>query len=284
MTSPAWRVIVSGYFAIRQTLAAAFFWLIGFPLKMAIKRDTSLMAVINAPGAAFADNNKYFFVYANEMLGPGERVVFLTTSRTTHGMITVAGAESVVHPSWRSLFLLLKCGTVITDFDWFKFGAYPLTHGAELIQIWHGAPLKHIELDLYRKRLAGMPTWLRPLLEVQKTIIGRYPFYDIVVATSQWFITEVFQHCFKAKNSSRQATREMIFYLGGLILAVFLTDWLGSMLIKRSFRRLGQLGPTGIRFACMYQLFERIWPDRLKKRSICHVCPHLPKITTCLLC
>jgi len=200
MTSKTRRVICAGYFAIRQTLAAAFFWLIGFPLKMVIKRHIGLLVVISAPGAAFADNSKYFFVYANEMVGRGERVVFLTTSRTAHGMITAAGAESIVHPSWRSLFLLLKCGTVITDFDWFKFGAYPLTRGAKLIQIWHGAPLKHIELDLFRKRLPVTPAWLRPLLKAQKAVIGRYPFYDAVVSTSQWFITEVFQRCFKAKQ------------------------------------------------------------------------------------
>jgi len=175
-------------------------WLLGYPLRMIFKRDHSLVVVISAPGAAFADNSKYFFVYASEMVRKGERIVFVTTSRVTQKLITAAGGESIVHPSWRSLILLLKCGTAITDFDWFKFGAYPLTYGAKLIQIWHGAPLKHIELDLYRKRMAGMPVWLRPLLKIQKAIIGRYPFYDVVVATSQWFITEVFQHCFKAKQ------------------------------------------------------------------------------------
>ena len=200
ITSHTRRMISAGYFAIRQTLTAALLWLLGYPFKMVIKRDTGLMVVISAPGAAFADNSKYFFVYATELVRKGERVVMLTTCRSTQRMIAAAGGESVVHPSWRSLFLLLKCGTVITDFDWFKFGAYPLTHGAKLIQIWHGAPLKHVELDLYRKRVAGMPVWRRPLLKFQKAIIGRYPFYDVVVATSQWFITEVFQQCFKAKN------------------------------------------------------------------------------------
>jgi CDP-glycerol glycerophosphotransferase (TagB/SpsB family) len=181
-------------------MAAAFCWLLGFPLKIFIKRQPGLMVIIGAPGAAFADNSKYFFVYANEMIGQGDRVVFLTTSRTTHRSITAAGAESILHPSWRSFILLLKCGTAISDFDWFKFGAYPLTHGAKLIQIWHGAPLKHIELDLFRKRLPGTPAWLRPLIKVQKAIIGRYPLYDMVVSTSQWFIDEVFRHCFKARR------------------------------------------------------------------------------------
>jgi CDP-glycerol glycerophosphotransferase (TagB/SpsB family) len=169
-------------------------------LKIFIKRHPGLMVVISAPGAAFADNSKYFFIYANELIGQGGRVIYLTTSHTTHRLITAEGAESVLHPSWRSLVLLLKCGTIITDFDWFKFGAYPLTHGAKLIQLWHGAPLKHIELDLFRKRLPLTPAWLRPLLKIQKVIIGRYPVYDIVVSTSQWFITEVFRHCFKARQ------------------------------------------------------------------------------------
>jgi len=200
ITSQARPIIAAGYFAMRQTLTAALLWLVVYPLKMVIKRDSGVIAVVSAPGLAFADNSKYFFVYAAELIRKDERVVMLTTSRTTQRMITAVGGESVVHPSWRSLFLLLKCGTVVTDFDWFKFGAYPLTHGAKLVQIWHGAPLKHIELDLYRKRLVGMPTWLLTLLKFQKTIIGRYPFYDVVVATSQWFITEVFQHCFKAKQ------------------------------------------------------------------------------------
>ena len=158
------------------------------------------MVVVSSIGSEFADNSKYFFVYASDRIREKARVVLLTTSHTAQRMVSAAGAESIVHPSWRSLFLLLKCGTLVTDFDGFKFGAYPLTHGAKLIQIWHGAPLKHIELDLLKRRLSRMPVWLRPLYKFQKKIIGRYPYYDVVVATSQWFITEVFQHCFKARQ------------------------------------------------------------------------------------
>jgi CDP-glycerol glycerophosphotransferase (TagB/SpsB family) len=200
ITSQARRMISAGYFAIRQTLTAAFFWLVVYPSRIVIKRDTGLMAVVSSPGLEFADNSKYFFVYAARLVRKGKRVVMLTTSRNAQKKIMAAGGESILHPSWKSIFLLLKCGIVVTDFDWFKFGAYPLTHGAKLIQIWHGAPLKHIELDLYRKRLVGMPTWLLVLLKFQKAIIGRYPYYDLVVATSQGLIAEVFQHCFRAKQ------------------------------------------------------------------------------------
>ena len=64
ITSHTHRMIAAGYFAIRQTLTAVLLWLFGYPLKKVIKRDPGLMVVISAPGAAFADNSKYFFVYA----------------------------------------------------------------------------------------------------------------------------------------------------------------------------------------------------------------------------
>jgi len=193
-------LIIAFLLAIRQTLVALLSRLIGFPLTMIIRRDPDLTVVISRPGNGFADNSKYFFIYAAELAGEGERVVMLTEDRSTQSLIDDAGGKSTLHPSLSSIWLLLRCGKLVTDMDWFNFGSYPLTRGAKLIQLWHGAPLKHIELDLYRKRLTRMPSWLRPLLRLQKTLIGRYPFYDLVVTTSQWFITEVFNKCFKARR------------------------------------------------------------------------------------
>ena len=194
------QLIIAFLLAIRQTLLALLFRLIGFPLTMIIRRNPDLTVVISRPGNGFADNSKYFFIYATELAKEGERVVMLTEDRSTQSLIADAGGKSILHPSLHSILLLLRCGKVVTDMDWINFGSLPLTRGARLIQLWHGAPLKHIELDLYRKRLADMPSWLRPLLRIQKTLIGRYPVYDIVVATSQWFINEVFNKCFKARR------------------------------------------------------------------------------------
>lgn len=192
------HMMAESFVAIRQTLTAVLGWLFAFPLTRVIRRDTSLTVVISRLKSGFADNSKYFFINATQLAREGERVVMLTADRFTKGMINDAGGAAVLHPSWRSLWLLLRCGTVATD--WVIFSAYPLTCGAKLVQIWHGAPLKHIELDVYRRRLARMPIWLKPFLKIQKAVIGRYPIYDVVVATSQNFITEAFQRCFKARQ------------------------------------------------------------------------------------
>ena len=197
-TSMIRHTIAESLTVIRQTLAAVLGWLIVWPITRIIPRDPDLTVVISRPQSGFADNSKYFFIHATQKARDGERVVMLAADRMTRDMINDDGGESVLYPSWRSLQLLLRCGTVVTD--WVIFDVFPLTWGARLIQIWHGAPLKHIELDVFKRRLAGLPGWLQPLLQVQKAVIGRYPVYDVVVATSQSFIDKAFRRCFKARN------------------------------------------------------------------------------------
>lgn len=195
------KILSESYVAIRQFTAAALGWLIGYPLTKLLKRNPDLTIVLGRRGPVFADNSKYFFVYANELLQDNERVVFFASHPSIFDKITETGAEVVMHPSWQSLELLLRCGKIVTDMaDWVEYGAYPLTQGAKRIQLWHGAPLKYIELHLYQKRLDALPSWLGGVLRIQKAVICRYPVYDVVAVTSQGFITDVFQHCFKAKH------------------------------------------------------------------------------------
>lgn len=176
-------------------------WLIGFPLALFIKRNRNVTVVIGRKGPVFADNSKYFFIAATQYAGPDERIVFLTDNAMVRDAVVDAGAQAALHPSWQSLSLILRCGTLVVDMtDWFDFGVYPFSHGAKRVQIWHGAPLKRIELDLYRERLAKMSFGARLLLQSQKNLIGRYPVYDIVVATSQGFIEAAFKRCFTSRQ------------------------------------------------------------------------------------
>lgn len=187
--------------AIQQFVIAGIAWLIGYPLTYLLKRKQGLTVVIGRKGHVFSDNSKYYFILATQNAKSDERVVFLTNSRPIREAILDAGGMAVLQPSWLSLWLILRCDILVTDMaEWFNYGAYQLSRGAKLIQIWHGAPLKHIELDVYRKRLSDMSLWMRPLLSLHKRFIGRYPNYDVVVATSQNFIVDAFSNSFNAKR------------------------------------------------------------------------------------
>jgi CDP-glycerol glycerophosphotransferase len=192
------RQITDALVAFRQFLTAILAWILGYPLTWLIRRDPNLIVVIARPG--FSDNSKYFFLYASEQHVGYGRVVLLTGDHEILRQVISAGGEATLHPSWQSLLLLLRCGTMATDVSaWFNYGGFPLTQGANRVQMWHGAPLKHIELALFKQRLMKMPAWSRPLLLLQKAVIGRYPRYDLVVATSTVFINAAFAQSFRSR-------------------------------------------------------------------------------------
>lgn len=195
------QTLIEGLNAIRQLLAAIGGWIFGYPLTQLIARDAGLMVIISRSGPIFADNSKYFFIYATTQAKPNDRVIFLTSNPMLYHQIQHAGGVSTIHPSWRSRYLLLRASIVITDMaDWFKHGAYPLTQGAIRVQIWHGAPLKHVELDLFKKRLTKFPWLIRNFLSLQKWIVGRYPLFDYVVSTSKSFTNAAFQSSFRTRQ------------------------------------------------------------------------------------
>lgn len=185
----------------RQTISALIGWLFGYPLSFFIQRDSKLTIVVGRRGSVFADNTKYFFIYARKALHKNEQIIFLSNDASIVDKIQSAGGRACRHPSLKSLLLVLRCGRIVVDMaDWFDFGVYPMSHGALRIQLWHGAPLKYIELDLFTKRIKQQQFWAKVLLIMQKAILGRYPVYDVVLATSQKFVDQVFSRSFKAKK------------------------------------------------------------------------------------
>lgn len=84
--------------------------------------------------------------------------------------------------------------------EWISGGKFQLTAGSKLIQLWHGAPLKEIELPLHQRRLQGLSFLPRLVLQVQKKIIGRYPDYYALVSTSELFTQKAFSSAFRAEH------------------------------------------------------------------------------------
>ena len=178
-------------------MVAVAAWILVWPLTLVVPRKTRLVAVLGRDG--FSDNSKHFYALAagSEGLTP----VFLSGQAQARREIEAAGGTAMAHPSLRSLVCLLRCSCLVSDVsDWFSHGAYALTSGAKRVQIWHGAPLKLIELADYRERVSGMNPWWRRALWGYKAAIGRYPLYDLVVTTSDWLTENAFRSSFRSRR------------------------------------------------------------------------------------
>lgn len=96
----------------------------------------------------------------------------------------------------RGMRRLLETETVVADsWQWIENNRYNWLAGARKVQIWHGIPLKKIELsNLDEKRTptrsSRVINWMR----------GRYPRYDLLVSTSGFFEREAFGKSFRAER------------------------------------------------------------------------------------
>jgi len=183
--------------ALQKLLYSLVGW-VSAALLFFLPRDKCRFLVISRP--AFLDNSKHFFTYLNANLGAGQTVTFLSSNEKLCEEIRASGGKAVKHPSLHSLWMVRRSGALITDVSaWGDYGVYPLSRGSLCVQMWHGAPLKHIELDVFKKRLQSMSTWMKYLLTLYKKLSGRYPNYDVVLCTSQQFL-QIFVNCFRART------------------------------------------------------------------------------------
>lgn len=175
-------------------------WLLAWPLGRVFPRAADLILVIGRDAGRFTDNAKYFYIHgvAHEA---AYRTFFLTGDRATYEALCRQGAPVVRHPALRSLWLLLRAGTVVADSaEWVRAARYQLASGARKVQLWHGVPLKMIERMVLRKRLERMAPALRLPYRLYTRLYARYPFYDLVLSTSALLTAAAFRDSFRARR------------------------------------------------------------------------------------
>jgi CDP-glycerol glycerophosphotransferase len=139
----------------------------------------------------FADNSKYFFLQLVESSPAGIEVRYLADHADTKTALHEAGLPCLSYPSLHGLWYLLRCETVVVDASsWVRPLRYQLLWRARKVQLWHGCPLKRIELDDEH----GAPASV--LMGLSQRLIGRYPRYDVVLSPSRRFTAIAFQRAF----------------------------------------------------------------------------------------
>jgi CDP-glycerol glycerophosphotransferase len=141
----------------------------------------------------FADNAKYFFLQLTADRPPGVDVRYVSDDKALTGELETAGLPVVPYPTLRGLWYLLRAETVVVDASsWVRPMRYQVLWRARKVQLFHGCPLKRIELDDTRDVAAGASG----LVHLSQRLIGRYPRYDIVLSPSPTFTDVSFRRAF----------------------------------------------------------------------------------------
>lgn len=193
--------VAEAYRAAFDLVQALINWVLLYPLTWAVPRSRRQIVVIGREDGRFTDNAKHFFIFASANTDRENSTTFLTEDRRLCAELRSHGARAVHFPSFRSLWVLARAGTVVFDSaEWVRKGRFQLAQGACRVQIWHGVPLKEIELPLFHKRLGRLATPWRQLLLLQKWITGRYARCHVLISTSAFITKRAFADAFRAER------------------------------------------------------------------------------------
>ncbi len=186
--------------ALTKIILSLLMWGLAAPIAVFIPRRHNRLVVIGRHNGLFIDNCKHFFLFLNTLGSNKPDVAYITTSHKEHRLLTSHGLPALMYPGIRGIYYLLTSGTVITDnAEWIHGGKLQLSAGAFLVQLWHGIPLKAIELRMLKEQLNRSHHLLRPLLHLYKTILGRHYCADLVISTSEYVTATSIKQSIPAK-------------------------------------------------------------------------------------
>lgn len=188
--------------SFRSLLIAAAGWLLVAPIAALVPKRRDWIAVLGRDDGKFLDNAKYFFLQMPSV-SPGTRTVFVTERRQVAERVGSENFEAILYPSIRSAFYLARCGTaVVDDSGWFRSFRKFFLIRARVIQLWHGAGFKRIEIMKWRGE-TGPLSWVSrrgPYFArtIYYRLTGRWPHFSAVVCTSNLYRDEVYAPSFRA--------------------------------------------------------------------------------------
>ena len=188
---------------VGKIIGALFGWVFLFPLSYLIPRNQQRFVVIGRDHGKFLDNSKYCFI-GLQLLAKGKRqIIFLSDYNEVHIALQAYGCQTGRLSGPLGWWQLLCCGTIITDnADWCDFGRFAAAHGARVVQLWHGIPLKRIELLVAQQIASSLPSFAAALFRGYRHFIGRHREVDIAVATSTVVADKALKPCISAEHWS----------------------------------------------------------------------------------
>jgi len=174
----------------RARLAALARVLLRLPVRLLRRFLSPRFLCVGAYGGQFNGNGKYFFLHLRAI--HGRNVFWLCRDPSIRQELRRQGVNVLPARGWRFRWTALTSRFLVVDNrDW------PTTHPFLTLlpfvklQLWHGVGFKRIEKALLDPELVSrMASWQRDWVD------RRYPRYDLLASTSEFYAREVFAPAF----------------------------------------------------------------------------------------
>ncbi|MBE5963198.1 MAG: hypothetical protein E7256_17760 [Lachnospiraceae bacterium] len=166
-------------------------------LSFLIPRNKKIWLYGSTFGKRFADNPKYFYLYMNQNHKEHIRNIWITKNRNIADQITEKGYEAYYLYSIRGLWFA-AVGSVYFYDNYSKDISFWLSGGARKVNLWHGIPLKKINMDNIYDSVRHPKGWKDSMRYWLRRLSDEKPSHYVL--TTSCFLSEIFASAFATKN------------------------------------------------------------------------------------
>lgn len=167
------------------------------PSSLIFPKKNKRIAFIGRDDGQFIDNVKYLYLYAQNKIINGLDVYFITENKLIYNELFKNKLNVVYHPTFKSILKMLSTKiTVIDAPSWVNKFKYFLLFRSKKIQLWHGIPLKKIQLECKNMGFKKTSKLKLRLNSIYDKIALLSPKYDLLISTSKYFTKNAFKKAF----------------------------------------------------------------------------------------
>ncbi len=168
-----------------------------YALSFLIPRDKKLWVYGSTFGKRFADNPKYFYLYVNQHKSQDVNAVWISKNKEIIRLLSENKLEAYYIYSVKGLWYSLRAKVYLYD-NYSKDICFWLSGGAVKINLWHGIPLKKINMDNKFDKVRHPGTnWLK-IKYFLRRLSDEKPGHFVV--TTSKYLEEIFSSAFATKH------------------------------------------------------------------------------------
>lgn len=186
------RKIINQFKYWSQLLIIPVYW-----LSYLIPRDKKTWVFGSTFGRRFADNPKYFYLYVNQMKSDEVRAIWITKNKEVYYELSSNGYEVYLLKSVKGFFYSLRAGVYFYD-NYSKDICFSLSGGAKKINLWHGIPLKKIQMDNKFDKVRHPENLLRKLYWFPRRYTDEKPSHFVLTTSAK--LIPIFSSAFGTQN------------------------------------------------------------------------------------
>ncbi|WP_338756298.1 CDP-glycerol glycerophosphotransferase family protein [Halobacterium salinarum] len=108
-------------------------------------RDEDIWVFCDRLNGGFSDNSKYLYLHLDQSVTES-RPIWLTSNPSLKSQLIERGFEAYLTRELKGIYYILRAGNIATSYG-IPTRALGFTGGATLIHLWHGVPLKSLDVS-----------------------------------------------------------------------------------------------------------------------------------------